>query len=305
MSEFKCVCGKEYKSYSALSTHGNKSRKCINDGKGCPLYHQRKKEKLPVNVSTIKNSKKVVNNNINDDEVSRLSKSLEKTKDLMKLNKTISDTNHSENIKTISEKDKEIEQLKNEINASKFMNNSNNNTTINNTTNNNNNIVINNFSEEALESFFMNFLGTALKTIYNKSNVDDIDRNDNSLITVNDGHLFLPLALYNDPNNKTYKWDKNMNIPFIMKNNKWEQIKLDSLDSSMRNNMYDNLNLIFNDNDNSKTTSQSIAYSLFNDFLKENEKYKITEIHKALIDKNDNKMKFDYQTFIKSGFDRL
>lgn len=59
MAEFKCGCGKECKNQSQLYSHGTKSKKTINNGNGCPIYQQRKREGLPINIVKIEKEKNI------------------------------------------------------------------------------------------------------------------------------------------------------------------------------------------------------------------------------------------------------
>lgn len=61
MADFKCACGKEYKSMKTLYQHGINSKKGINDGNGCPIYQQRKINGLPLNVAGLDKETIVIN----------------------------------------------------------------------------------------------------------------------------------------------------------------------------------------------------------------------------------------------------
>lgn len=318
MYEYKCACGKEYKCMSSLSSHGNKSRKNVNEGNGCPVYQQRKKENLPLNVGTklnkVENNDNIENDNIINDLRKKI-KSLELLKETnLQTIKMYSDSNN--------EQQKIIDELQNKLN--KRNTNTINNINSGNTINNNINIHIHNSSEETLDSFFINFFGTALKTVYNdfiafKPGVGDIKDFENPQISKYKGHLNLPIALYNDknhPENKTFKWDHRLNKGFIKKNDKWIEIGLINLTKEVKYRMVDILNPIV-DHMYTETPLQLFAHRIFTDHLNHNEKMilmdiiRLLKMKKPADDKNDeyedcfdhkhwNIIDNDYKKFIQS-----
>lgn len=134
MSKFECICGKKYKYQQGLSDHGTKSSRHVNDGRGCPMYHQRRAQNKLVNVFGLKdkistnntinnNNDEIINNNNeidnNCNEVKSINK--EKYQNLINENKRLNELNQvrGELLTANDEREKnnevEINNLKKEI----------------------------------------------------------------------------------------------------------------------------------------------------------------------------------------------
>lgn len=240
MTKYKCECGMQYKSQQGLHYHGNKSKKSINDGKGCIIYQQRKKDGMPLNIAkiaksdnnestiteideknnnTIKNLKKKIKDMEDtqkkptdlQNETNNKSDNTEKDKTINDLQRKIKVLEEEQLIKkkmshlqneTDNEKDKIIRDLQNKIEK---MNKEKTIVNGNNNTINNINIHINNATEESIEPFLLNLNATIQKTIYNNFKVfipgqGETKDYNSPQLSNYKGHLYLADALYNDKN---------------------------------------------------------------------------------------------------------
>lgn len=107
MVMYQCECGKLYKTQQGLSVHGNKSKKTVNNGNGCSVYQQRKKEGKCLNVA--KNDKKN-NDNIEHKTITDLKEKIKNMEEKSKYNDSIGDkktiTELKEKIKIMEKKTK-------------------------------------------------------------------------------------------------------------------------------------------------------------------------------------------------------
>lgn len=230
MVMYQCECKKIYKSAQALSLHGNRSKKTVNDGKGCPIYQQRKKDKKPLNV---------YKNNVNNEDNKTITDLKEKIKNMEEESVLLHDKNNDIIDKLQIENDK----LKKQLSVVSI-----NNGTINNN-NTNINIHINNATEESTESFLLNLNSIIQRTIYNNFKVfipgqgEIKDYNEPQLSNYK-GHLYLADALYNDknhPENRNYYYDREKQKLFIRKDDRWVTKPIEIHVIDIKKNIYNKL----------------------------------------------------------------